>query len=162
MSIQHPFKPVYTNNSKILVLGSFPSIKSRENEFYYGHPKNRFWEILENIFNANIPLSTKERIEFLNSHNIALWDIIKSCDILNSSDSSIRNVKINNIDEVINNSNIKAIFCNGNTSYKLTLKYYTNTFNLPIILLPSSSPANARFSIENLIAIWKEKIIKYI
>ena len=162
MIVNHPFKPIYNSESQILILGSFPSVKSREVCFYYGHPQNRFWKILSNIFNVNIPLSTNEKIKFLISHKIAIWDTIKSCNINSSSDSSIKNAIPNDIEMIIKNSNIKAIFCNGNTSYKIFIKYFKDKINLPIICLPSSSPANAKFSLQNLTDIWKEKIEKYI
>lgn len=162
MIITHPFNPIYNNKSKILILGSFPSIKSREINFYYGHPQNRFWKILGNIFNEKISNITEDKINFLLSHNIAIWDTIKSCEIKASSDSHIKNATVNDINIIISNSNIKAIFCNGNVSYKIFLKYYKDKVNIPIICLPSSSPANARYSLDNLTNIWKNEIEKYI
>lgn len=160
MKVKHPFEPIFDINSKFLILGSFPSIKSRENNFYYAHPQNRFWKILENIFKEEISNDILSKKNFLLKHNIALWDIIKSCDIISSSDSSIKNAKPNNIKNLIKNSNISTIFCNGNTSYKIFNKYFKNTFNIPIICLPSSSPANAKFSLEDLITIWEKEIKK--
>lgn len=160
MKETHPFKPVLDSNSKILILGSFPSVKSREINFYYGHPQNRFWKILENIYNEKIDNNIEKKKEFLLKNNIALWDTIKSCEITGSSDSSIRNAIPNDIENLIHTTNIKTIFCNGNTSYKLFMKYFKDKINLPIICLPSSSPANAKFSLESLTKIWKEKIGK--
>lgn len=162
MIVTHPFEPVYNNESKILILGSFPSVKSREINFYYGHPQNRFWKILENIFNEKIENNKEIKKEFLLKHHIALWDTIKSCQITSSSDSSIKKATPNNIDKIILNSNIQAIFCNGNTSYKIFLKFYKDKIKIPIICLPSSSPANAKYSLENLTNIWKSEIEKYI
>ncbi len=162
MIVTHPFNPIYNKESKILILGSFPSVKSREINFYYGHPQNRFWKILGNIFNEKIQNNTDKKIDFLLKHKIALWDTIKSCQINASSDSSIKNATINDISTIILNSNIKAIFCNGNTSYKIFLKYYKDKINVPVICLPSSSPANAKYSLDTLTNIWKNEIEKYI
>ena len=162
MIVTHPFEPVYNNESKILILGSFPSVKSREINFYYGHPQNRFWKILENIFNEKIENNKEIKKEFLLKHYIALWDTIKSCQITASSDSSIKNATTNDIEKIILNSNILAIFCNGNTSYKIFLKFYKDKINIPIICLPSSSPANAKYSLDKLTNIWKIEIEKYI
>lgn len=158
MKISHPFKPVYNKNSTILILGSFPSIKSREINFYYGHPQNRFWKILEKIYNEKIENNAEDKTEFLLKNNIALWDTIKECDIVSSSDSSIRNAIPNDINTIIKNSNIRAIFCNGNTSYKLFMKYFKDSFKgIDIICLPSSSPANAKFSLKDLVNIWSSE-----
>lgn len=158
MKISHPFKPVYNKNSTILILGSFPSIKSREINFYYGHPQNRFWKILELIYNEKIEINIESRKNFLLKNNIALWDTIKECDIVSSSDSSIRNAIPNDINTIIKNSNIRAIFCNGNTSYKLFMKYFKDSFKeIDIICLPSSSPANAKFSLQDLVNIWSSE-----
>lgn len=162
MKLVHPFKPVYNTNSKILILGSFPSVKSREINFYYGHPQNRFWKILENIFKEKIENNIEKKKEFLLKYNIALWDTIKTCEITGSSDSSIKNAIPNDIQNLITKTNIKAIFCNGNTSYKLFMKYFKDKINIPIICLPSSSPANAKFSLDDLTNIWKENISIYI
>lgn len=162
MKVVHPFEAVYNNDSKILILGSFPSVKSREINFYYGHPQNRFWKILENIYNEKIDNNIESKKEFLLRNNIALWDTIKSCEITGSSDSSIKNAIPNDIETLIQKTNIKAIFCNGNTSYKLFMKYFKSKINIPIICLPSSSPANAKFSLESLTEIWKEHIINYV
>lgn len=161
MKVVHPFEAVYNNDSKILILGSFPSVKSREINFYYGHPQNRFWKILENIYNEKIDNNIENKKEFLLRNNIALWDVIKTCEINGSSDSSIKNAIPNDVENLIHSTNIKAIFCNGNTSYKLFMKHFKNkTTDIPIICLPSSSPANAKFSLESLTEIWKEHIIR--
>lgn len=162
MTINHPFKPIYNKESKILILGSFPSVKSREVCFYYGHPQNRFWKIIANIFNENIPTTVDEKKELLIIHDIAIWDTIKSCRINASSDSSIKDAIPNDIETIIRNSSIKAIFCNGNTSYKIFMKYFKDKINLPIFCLPSSSPANAKFSLQDLTNIWSEEIENYI
>ncbi len=155
MKVIHPFGPIYNEKSNILILGSFPSVKSRENNFYYGHPQNRFWKVLESIFNEKIENTIEGKKLFLYSHNIALWDTVKSCDIVSSSDSTIKNSVLNDINSLINNTNIKTIFCNGNTSYNLLQKHFDNIYNIPIIPLPSTSPANAKFSLDDLIKKWE-------
>ena len=147
MLVTHELSPIYNENSKILILGSIPSVKSREVGFYYAHPSNRFWKILENLFNEEL-LTPKEKTEFLLKKHIALWDVFKSCDIHASSDASIKNYELNDIDLIIKSSPIKAIFCTGKTAYNNLIKNYNTT--IPIISLPSPSSANATWSIEKL------------
>ncbi len=157
MKVIHPFCPIYDKNSKILILGSFPSVKSREDNFYYAHKQNRFWQVLKSIYGYNKELVTKEdKIEFLLNVNVAIWDIIKECDIVNSDDSSIKNVIPNDIESIIKKSNIKSIFCNGKKSYNIFKKY----FKLEAKVLPSTSPANASYSLDKLIEIWGENLTK--
>lgn len=159
MRVKHPFKPIYNKNSKILILGSFPSIKSREDNFYYAHPQNRFWKVLKKVFCDEVELNTKDdKTKFLLKHNVAIWDSIKECDIENSDDSSIKNAIPNDIGKILNESNITKIFCNGRASYKVFKKYYKNKLDIKIDVLPSTSPANAKYSVDNLAKIWKEKI----
>ena len=162
MLVKHTLEPVYNNNSKILILGSIPSVKSREYNFYYAHKQNRFWKVLEIIFNEKILDNIEYKKEFLYKHNIALFDVIKSCEIIGSKDSTIRNVKANNINKIIKNSNIKTIFTTGKKSYNLYIKYcYKNTKILPIYL-PSTSPANiGNYSLEDLVNKYKV-ILDYI
>ena len=156
--ILHPFLPLFDKNSKILILGSFPSVKSRQINFYYGHPQNRFWKVISAIFNEIEPKTIEEKKLLLLSHNIALWDSIKSCDIVNSSDSSIKNVQINDIKGLINNTNINKVIFNGNTSYKMFKKYNKESFeNIKFVCLPSTSPADAKFKLQDLIDIWKKE-----
>lgn len=157
----HTFEPVYDNNSKILILGSFPSVKSREENFFYGHPQNRFWKVISSIFRCNTPNSIEEKLDFLHNNNIALWDTIHSCDIIGSSDSSIKNVVPSNINLILNSTEIKAVFANGATSHKLYMKFCYTLTNRTAIKLPSTSPANAAFSLEKLIYIWGTEINKY-
>lgn len=130
-----------------------PSITSRENNFYYSHKTNRFWKIFSILYNTKLN-TTEEKIEFLLKNNIALYDMIKSCDIEGSSDSSIKNIKINDLNPIINNSKIKYIFCEGKLSYNLYKKHYSN-FNIEYYYLPSTSSANASYSLEKLIDIYK-------
>lgn len=158
----HTFDPIYSNESNILILGSFPSVKSRENNFFYGHPQNRFWKVISSVFESQVPNTIAEKKEFLYNSKIALWDTIHSCDIIGSSDSSIKNVIPSNINIILNTSDIKAIFTNGTASYKLYMKYCFSSTNREAIKLPSTSPANAAFSLEKLTSIWTEEIKKYI
>lgn len=159
-NITHPIKPVYDNNSKILILGSFPSVKSREEGFFYGHKQNRFWTILSNIFDVDKPISIDDKKLLLINKNIAVWDVIKSCDIVGSSDSSIKNVVPNDINYIINNSNISTVFVNGKTAEKLYIKHVQPITNIKAICLPSTSPANAAWKTDKLAEHWKAEIIK--
>ena len=152
--ITHPFGPLYDKNSKILILGSFPSVKSREQNFFYGHPQNRFWKVLAAVFNEDTPVTTEQKKEFLLSHNIALWDSIKSCEIVGSSDSSIKNAVPNDISIILNSADIKTIFTNGKTSDKYYNMYIKNTVGREAVCLPSTSPANAAWSLERLTTAW--------
>lgn len=157
--IKHPIEPVFNQNSKILILGSFPSVKSREQMFFYGHPQNRFWRVLAEVFGVNIPETVDEKREFLLKNGIAVWDVIASCDIEGSSDSSIKNVIPNDIDIILKNAKIEKIFVNGKTALKFYNKYLRNTLGREALWLPSTSPANAAWSIEKLIEEWKSNII---
>jgi len=152
---QHPFPPLFDKNSKVLILGSFPSVKSREQLFFYGHPQNRFWRVVSAVFDDKTPNSIEEKREFLHSHNIALWDVVASCEISGSSDSSIKNVVANDLSEILKNGNIKQIFVNGKTAEKYYNKYTKAKTNREAICLPSTSPANAAWSVEKLIDKWR-------
>lgn len=154
----HPFPPLYDNNSKILILGSFPSVKSREQMFFYGHPQNRFWKVISAVFGDKIPVSIEEKKKFLLKHGIALWDVIASCEIEGSSDSSIKNVTANDITKILVCADIKTIFVNGKTAEKYYKKYIENTVGRSAVCLPSTSPANAVWSLDRLIEEWKRKI----
>ena len=159
MKVKHTLKPIYNEFSKILILGSMPSTISRETNFYYAHKTNRFWPILSILFNTELKtISNKEN--FLLNNNIAIFDMIKECDITGSSDSSVKNIKVNNLIPIIKNSNIKYIFCTGKLSYNLYQKYYKD-LNLECFYLPSPSSANATYSLEKLLneyKIIKEKL----
>lgn len=149
--IIHPLKPIYNSNSKILILGTLPSIKSRENNMYYSHPKNRFWLVLATIFNEQVPSANKEKEEFILNHNIALWDVLKSCKIKGSSDSSIKDPIVNDFNIIFNNCNITAVFTTGKKATKL----YKDLTGKDSIYLPSTSPANCSLSLEELIKEYK-------
>ena len=156
--ISHTFSPVYDEHSEILILGSFPSVKSREQGFYYGHPQNRFWKVISSICNQQLPSTIEEKKEMLLKNHIAIWDVIDSCDIIGSSDSSIKNVIPADIVGLLKKTNIKKIFANGKTAGKLYEKFSKEATGLEIIVLPSTSPANAMFSLERLITEWKGQI----
>ena len=153
--IIHPIPPVYDENSKVLILGSFPSVKSREACFFYGHPQNRFWKLIALVFEDELPETVEEKRAFLLRHNIAVWDVIKSCDIVGSSDSSIRNVVPNDLSIILNAANIESIYVNGKTAFKYYEKYTKPLIQREAICLPSTSPANAAWNLERLATEWK-------
>ena len=151
---QHPFPPLYDKNSKVLILGSFPSVKSREQMFFYGHPQNRFWKVISAVMDTDTPVTIEEKSNFLHLNHIALWDVIASCDITGSSDSSIKNVVANDLTEILENADIKQIFVNGKTAEKYYNKYIRDTIGREAVCLPSTSPANAGWSVDRLVADW--------
>ena len=152
--IVHPIPPLYDDNSKILILGSFPSVKSREQGFFYGHPQNRFWKVTSAVFYEDTPRTIEEKKTFLLHNRIALWDVIGSCDIEGSSDSSIRNVSANDLSVILEHADIRQIYVNGQTAYKYYRKYSEKETGRSAICLPSTSPANAAWSLERLTAAW--------
>ena len=156
--IKHPFEPICNENSRILILGSFPSVKSREQSFYYGHPQNRFWRMLSGVFGEQTPVSIEEKKEFLLSHAIALYDVISSCEIVGSSDSSIKNATPNDIRSIVEGAQIEKIITNGKLAHKLYEKHIASTVALPEVCLPSTSPANAAFSLDRLISEWRAEL----
>lgn len=153
MKVKHTLKPIYNKFSKVLILGSMPSTISRENNFYYAHKTNRFWTILSILFNTELNTNL-DKENFLLNNNIAIFDMIKECDITGSSDSSIKNIKVNNLIPIIKNSNIKYIFCTGKLSYNLYQKHYKD-LNLKCYYLPSTSSANATYSLKKLLTEYK-------
>ena len=155
----HEFPPVYDENSQVLILGTFPSVKSREHHFYYGHPQNRFWKVMAQVLHENVPQTIPEKKEMLLRHHIALWDVIASCDIAGSSDSSIRNVVPNDLGYIISRSQITKIYANGAKSKQLYDKYLSKQLGIEAVQLPSTSPANAAYSVERLLEYWKNVIL---
>lgn len=151
----HTFEPIFDSKSRILILGTFPSVKSRENNFYYGHPQNRFWSVLAEILGMETPKSIPQKRQMLLENNIAIWDVVGSCDISNSADMSIKNVVPNDIGIILEKADIKAIYANGKTAEKLYNKYLLEKTGKIIIPLPSTSPANAAFSKERLVKAWE-------
>lgn len=148
--------PLFANeDSRILILGSFPSVKSRESGFYYGHKQNRFWRVISELTKKSLPVTIEEKKKLLEQCQIALWDVVESCDIIGSSDSSIKNVTPNDISKLLNESNITNIYVNGKTAEKLYNKYIFHKTGVKARLLPSTSPANAAWSVEQLKEEWK-------
>ncbi|MBQ7503831.1 MAG: DNA-deoxyinosine glycosylase [Ruminococcus sp.] len=154
-NIIHPFPPLYDENSKILILGSFPSVKSREAMFFYGHPQNRFWRVIAALYGEEAPQNIDEKKRLILSHNLALWDSIQSCTITGSSDSSVKDVVPNDLFLIINNSKVDRVFCNGALSHKMYMKFIFPLTNIKAVKLPSTSPANAAYSLDRLIEEWK-------
>lgn len=161
-TLTHTFTPVFDENSRILILGTFPSVKSRENQFYYGHPQNRFWRVTAALTDSAVPFTIEEKKRMLLEGRIAVWDVIASCEIEGSSDSSIRNVVPNDIAGLLGRTNIQAVFCNGGKAYELYAKYCEKACGKKALKLPSTSPANAAWSLERLTASWKEATKQYI
>ena len=160
--IVHSFEPVYDKASEILILGTLPSVKSRENNFYYGHKQNRFWKVLATLLKEPVPDTIEEKKAMLLAHRIALWDVIQSCDIKGSSDSSIKNVQPTDIGMILEKTNITRIYANGNKAGQLYKRYQFPVTGIEAMVLPSTSPANAAWSEDRLTAAWKEEIYKYI
>ena len=154
--ITHPIPPVYDEHSSVLILGSFPSVKSRESCFYYGHPQNRFWRVLSSVFDAPLPSSVEEKRAFLLSNRVALWDVIASCEIVGSSDSSIRAVTPNDITLILDSAPILRIFVNGKTAEMYYKRYTQPVVCRHAVCLPSTSPANAAWSLDRLTEAWKQ------
>ena len=153
--IVHPIEPVFDKNSKILILGSFPSVRSREEGFFYGHKQNRFWKVVSAVFEEEVHKTIPQKKAFLLRNHIALWDVIHSCDITGSSDSSIKNVVANDLSIILEHSGIRKIFVNGKTAEKYYIKYSEKDTHIKAICLPSTSPANAAFSVDRLAEAWK-------
>lgn len=158
-NIKHTFEPVCDKNSKILILGTFPSVKSRENNFYYGHPQNRFWKVIAGITGSSVPETIEKKKELLLENHIAIWDVIESCTITGSSDSSIKDVTVNDIGALIEDSHICAIYGNGAKACELYDRYVKEQTGIEIVKLPSTSPANAAFRLERLCEEWGKYII---
>lgn len=154
--VVHTFAPLFNEESEILVLGSFPSVKSRQQQFYYGHPQNRFWKVTAAVLECEVPVTIEEKKHMLLNNHIAVWDVIESCDILGSSDSSIKNVKGNDMNVILAHSRIKRILLNGDKAYRLFLKYCCQDGQPEVFRLPSTSPANAAWSLPRLIQAWGE------
>ena len=155
--IIHPFKPVIFKESRVLILGSFPSVKSREVDFYYGNKNNRFFKILEVIFDEKIGESKEEKIDFLKRHKIALFDVVKSCEIVGSSDSSLSVKEVNDIGKLIENTDVEKILLNGKKAFEIFQKYI-KIDKVKYFYIPSSSPANASFSLDRLVFEYRKQL----
>ena len=158
-TVTHPIPPFCEAGARVLILGSFPSVKSRESGFFYGHPQNRFWRVLAAVFEDTVPATVEEKKAFLAAHGIALWDVIASCRIEGSADSSIRDVVPNDIASLLKSHSIRAIFTNGKTAQTLYDKHIFPTLGVSALCLPSTSPANAAWSVEKLVNAWRGVII---
>ncbi|MBQ7713260.1 MAG: DNA-deoxyinosine glycosylase [Oscillospiraceae bacterium] len=158
----HPFPPLYDAASRVLILGSFPSVKSREQRFFYGHPQNRFWRVLPALFGEAAPTTVEEKKALVLRNRLALWDTIASCEIVGSSDASITNVVANDLRPILDGADIRAIFCNGGTSYRWYNKLLRDGLGREAALLPSTSPANAQWTLERLTAAWRAAILPYL
>ncbi len=157
--IRHGFEPVYDGRSRVLILGTLPSVKSREQQFYYGHPQNRFWRLLAGIAGGEkVPSSIHEKKKFLLEHRIAIWDVIAECDIIGSSDSSIRNVVPADLERILKEAPIQGIYANGTKAYELYMKYSYERTGREIVKLPSTSPANAAYQMDRLLSVWGDEL----
>ena len=152
--LEHPFGPLFSDKSSVLILGSFPSVKSREQNFFYGHPRNRFWSVIAALYGSPVPGTIDEKKRLILDNGLALWDSIKSCEIKGSSDSSIRNVETNDLGIILNSCDVAGIFCNGKKSWELYNRYILKETGIEAVCLPSTSPANAAWSEEKLIKEW--------
>ena len=155
VKVRHEFEPVFDQDSRVLILGSFPSVKSREQQFYYGHPQNRFWKVIAGLTGYPVPETMEEKKRMLLENGIAVWDVIAECEIIGSSDSSIRNVVPADLNRILNNSDIAKIYANGGTAKKLFDRFQKKSCGREITGLPSTSPANASYSLDRLLAEWK-------
>ncbi|MBQ7566061.1 MAG: DNA-deoxyinosine glycosylase [Oscillospiraceae bacterium] len=153
------FGPFFDADSELLILGSFPSVKSREAKFFYGHPQNRFWRVIAAVFDVPAPQTLEEKKAFLSAHHIALYDVIEACTIVGSSDSSIRDVRAADIRPILAGSRVSRVFCNGGTAYALYEKHIYPVSGAAAVKLPSTSPANAAWSLDRLTSAWREAIL---
>ena len=156
--LSHPIPPLFDENSEILILGSFPSVRSREVMFFYGHKQNRFWRVMARLFNSETPETTEEKTRLILENHFALWDVIASCEIDGSADSTIRSVVPNDLSVILNHAPIKKIFVNGKKAFSLYQKYIEPVTGIPAVSLPSTSPANASYSEDRLASEWSRAI----
>lgn len=154
-TIVHPLEPVYNADSRLLILGSFPSVKTRQYGFYYGNPLNRFWPLLATLFHEYTPETIAERRAFLLRHHIAMYDSIYQCDIAGSSDATIRHVIPSDLQPLFAAAPIHRVYCNGATAYRYYQRYHAQKTGIPGVKLPSTSPANARYRLDDLVEAWK-------
>ena len=152
--IIHPFGPLFNESSRILILGSFPSVKSRKQQFFYGHPQNRFWKVLAALYQQDVPVTVDQKKALILENHLALWDSVASCVITGSSDASIREVRANDLSVILDNSAVQKIFCNGKTSWQMYEKWIRPATAREAVCLPSTSPANAQWTLDRLIDAW--------
>lgn len=161
-TLDHTFEPVWDTKSEILILGTFPSVKSRENHFYYGNPQNRFWKLIARIYGEQLPESIEEKKSSILRHRLAIWDVVAKCDIVGSSDSSIRNVVPADIAGLIKQSSIRTVIANGTKAYELYQRHQLQLTGMQAHKLPSTSPANAAWSLERLEAVWRNALLEQV
>ena len=154
----HPIPPLYNDKSEVLILGSFPSVKSREANFFYGHPQNRFWKVIARIFDEEVPQTIEEKKRLILTHHLSMWDVIAECDIIGSSDSSIKDVVPNDLSVILDNAPIRRIIVNGKTAEKMYNKYTLDKTGIKAVVMPSTSPANAAWNIDRLVTEWEKEI----
>ena len=150
----HPFEPLYGARSRILILGSFPSVKSREQLFYYGHPQNRFWKVIAALYRQDVPADIPEKRDLILRNGLALWDAVAGCTVSGSSDASIREVRPNDLSVILDHCPIRRIFCNGKTAWQVYNRLIQPRTGREAVCLPSTSPANARWTLEQLTEAW--------
>ncbi len=158
--LTHPFEPVYDQNSRLLILGSFPSVKSRELGFYYSHPRNRFWKLIADLSGRRLPDSIDEKRRLLLDSGIALWDVCGECEVTASADASIKRVAVNDLAPLFAAAKIEAVFTNGRTAHELYMKHLFSVWGLNAVYLPSTSPANAAMNYDKLKSIWQNELYK--
>lgn len=155
---QHNIPPIYDAHSRVLILGSFPSVRSREAAFYYAHPQNRFWPMLAAVLNTPLPQTPQEKTALLLAHGLALWDVAAACELTGSSDASITRVVPNDLSPILRTADIRAVLCNGGTAFALYQRHLSAQAGLPVQKLPSTSPANARCTLPMLIDAWRDAL----
>ena len=154
--VTHEFPALYDHESRVLLLGSIPSPKSREMAFYYGHPQNRFWKVMATVLGESVPETIAQKKAMLKKHHVALWDVLDSCTIVGASDTSIEDPVPNNIKELVKKSKVSRIFCTGATAYNLYQKFCAKEVGIDAVKLPSTSPANCAVSLEKLVEAYKK------
>lgn len=159
-TVKHTFDPVWDRHSEILILGTFPSVKSREQNFYYGHPQNRFWKLIAAVYEESVPETIEEKKKLILRHHLAVWDVIGQCDIIGSSDSSIRSVIPCDLAGLLKETQIHTVIANGAKAYELYGKYQLPQTGIPAQKLPSTSPANAAWSLERLKEAWGRVLLR--
>ena len=167
-TLTHPFPPVFDAASRVLILGSFPSVKSRETAFFYGHPQNRFWRVLAAFLDEPVPETVSDKTSLLLRRHVALWDVAAACAVAGSSDASIRAVVPNDLSPIFRAAAIRAVFCNGGAAYRYYEKFHNSgpadaaAVAVAVVKLPSTSPANARWTLPMLVEAWGSAILPYL
>lgn len=156
--VVQPFEPVVDERCRLLILGSIPSVLSRQNAFYYGNPQNRFWRMLSAVFDEAVPKTVQEKKELLLRRHIALWDVLASCEIEGSSDASIRRPVPADLNRILQIAPIEKVLCNGTSAGKMYARFQAKLYPLPMSVLPSTSPANAAWTLPRLISAWTEAL----